>query len=441
MKTITLLVIATFFLPIIGIAQQFWNTTNEFWGGPKTGIVLVDDSIFFVGTTNSVLRSIDEFDHLEQVLSASEIHTVFATQNRKLLVGGTGKIFLSDNFGISWDSVTVNTTFPLKQFIENSYGELLAITGINDDGDGVFFSGDGGLTWDKRNNGLGTHLGCNKIAIDKNGRLYLAIQDEDVIGFGGLFISETTGLLWQKVAVNNIDLIGNSARVGIVTNLTVLPNDSIYLSFSGSGGNFAIEVNINKSINDVTDNSAWKIFYVKQNQTWGTDGMLNNIYIAQNDDWYSSITESISRGGTCYSKDGKNWALLDYGLGADLNNRRSEQFFAETSAGRIFMIQYLDERIYKTDKSIFTSSPKPIDVVPQINVYPNPVSKGEKLHIKLAGSSEENEVSVYDLTGRKIYSQLIFESKTEINAPLKQGMYIIEAKNLYSKSTKKILVE
>ena len=169
--------------------------------------------------------------------------------------------------------------------------------------------------------------------------------------------------------------------------------------------------------------------------------MLNNIYIAQNDDWYSSITESISRGGTCYSKDGKNWALLDYGLGADLNNRRSEQFFAETSAGRIFMIQYLDERIYKTDKSIFTSSPKPIDVVPQINVYPNPVSKGEKLYIKLPGISEENEVSVYDLTGRKIYSQLIFESKTEINAPLKQGMYIIEAKNLSSKSTKKILVE
>lgn len=420
-------------------AQKFWLTTNEFWGGPKTGITLINDSVFFVSTTNSVLRSTNEFNQLELTLTASEIHTLFASASGKLYAGGTGKIFFSDDLGVNWDSTEIYTTYPLKQFVENSDGNLFAITGVYDEGDGIFFSGDEGLSWKKRNNGLGLYLGCDKITVDKNNRLYLATSEEAATGLGGLYISENNGLQWQKISVG-IDSINTSVSIGTTTNLSVLQNDSIYLSFYGSGGNFGVELNIFKSIHDIDNDSLWKIMDIKHSTIAGMDDAMNNIYITQNGDWYSSITESVSKGGTCYSKDGKNWDVLGYGLGVDINSRRNEQHFVETPNGRIFMIQYMDERIYKSDTSIVTVTPKPIEVNANINIYPNPVQHGKNFTLKLDKYYDSAEISIYDLSGKKLYYTQTYNTQTNIPAPAKKGIYIVSVRIDNSEKALKMVV-
>ena len=87
----------------------------------------------FVSTTDAVLRSTNQFQSLEKSLDASAIYSLFATKQGKVLAGGTGKVFVSEDSGITWDSVGINTIYPIKQFIENRSGELFAITGVYED--------------------------------------------------------------------------------------------------------------------------------------------------------------------------------------------------------------------------------------------------------------------------------------------------------------------
>lgn len=422
-------------------AQQFWKTTTEFWGGPKTGITILHDSVIIVGTTTGIMRSVNECEQIEKVLSSSHVYTVFASQNNKIYAGGQGKIFVSNDSGITWDSVKINTTYPIKQLTENSYGDLFAITGIYDDGDGVFCSEDEGISWQTRNNGLGTRLGCDKIAVDKNDRLYLLVSDENTFGYGGLFISEISGLSWEKVPIS-VDSIGKAVRIGISTNLSVLPNDSVYLSFYGSGGNFAVQMNISKNINDINNSSSWKLLHLKNKQMWGSDNVMNNIRISQNGDWYSSTSGTVNHAGTCFRKKGEtNWEILDYGLGTDTLSSRSEQFFAERQNGRIFMIQYLDERIYKTDKSIVTGAGKPDLQETHFEMYPNPAKQWEKLVVRVPKINQNSRISVYNLDGKKLFTSPLFSEKQEIIIPWKKGVYLVETRTKNNTNTQKLLVQ
>lgn len=440
MKTIKHIILSLLLFPnILVSAQQFWLTTNEFWGGPKTGITKVNDSMMYVSTTNSVMRTTNQFQKLDKVLDASAIYSLFSTSQGTILAGGTGKVFISDDLGITWDSTVINTIYPIKQIIENSNGELIATTGVYEDGDGVFFSSNEGKSWETRNNGLSSYLGCDKIVIDKNDRLYLTISDPNTFGFGGLFISENNGLSWQKIVVN-IDSIGNNIKIGITTNISVLPNDSVYLSFYGIGGGYAVQLNIYKSINEITKTNNWSRIRVKNYYTWGMDVLLNDIYLSQNGDWYSSVDGHIYTSGTCFSKEGKSWEIMEYGLGLNEFGRHSEQYFVETEDGKIFMIQMLDERIYFTDKSIPTNVPLPVELEPQIALYPNPIRKGENFTLEMDKYNSSAEISVYEISGERLFYTRAYSTKINIPAPVKEGIYIVSVSTGYLQKAVKIVV-
>lgn len=427
--------------PFFIFSQQFWNLTNEFWGGPKTGITLVDDSVLFVGTTTGVLKSTDDGNHFEQVLAASSVHTVFASSSGTVFAGGTGKIYFSEDLGKTWDSVSLNSGYPVKQFIENRYETLFAITGEYDEGDGVFCSEDGGRNWEKRNNGLGNLKGCERIAADKNGRLYLAISDESSTGNGGLFISENDGLLWKKISLKT-DSISGPVRITNTTGLSKSPNDSLYLSFYGVAYNILVQLNICKSIDDVTSENSWRPFQVHKTSSWWLDRPLNNIHFSQKGHWYSSFTQTVSMGATYFSEAGGNfWNRIDYGLGLSEDGWRHSQQFVEKSSGRIFMIQYLDERIYTTDKSLVTDVKPPLQNAASIHVFPNPVKAGEKLTVQIPRSDEFVEISIYDLAGRKLFENAGSNRLTELTVPEKPGIYIVAAKYQDAVKTEKILVQ
>ena len=300
--------------------QKFWITTDEFPGGPKVGITVAGDTCLFVALENGIIRSCNEGGNFEQVLKASVTCSIYTTKNGKLMAGGAGRIFYSGNGGQTWDSVMLNSNYPVIQFIENHNGGLFAITGFNPGyvGDGILYSGNAGLSWTQRNNGLGIYRCCERVAIDKNGRLYLAMADKSISGSGGLFISEDNGNTWEHISilVDGKNVVSNQMQVGNTTGLSVSPDDSVYLSFSGVAVNAAVSMNTVKHINDVRSGSFWRNYMITNSNLWWNEKLLNNIYFAGNGDWYSSTIGTIITGATYFKKKKKNvWGKLDYGLG------------------------------------------------------------------------------------------------------------------------------
>ena len=442
MKATKFLVLAPMlFWSVSSFPQQFWSLTNEFWGGPKTGIALLNDSVLLVATTTGVLKSTDEGKSFEQILSASAVHTVFTSSPGSIYAGGTGRIYYSDDIGTSWDSVVLNSTFPVKQIIQNKNGALFAITGDYNEGDGVYYSEDNGRTWEARNNGLGILKGCQRIAADKKGRLYLTILHEESTGNGGLFVSETDGLQWEKISIK-LDSLNGPLKITNPTGLSISPGDSIYVSFYGVASNYMVQLNICKNTDDVLLDNSWQAFQVHQSSKWWEDRPLNNIHFSQKGDWYSSYTESANRGATYFMESGeRDWQWIDYGLGLSEDGLRRTQHFAEKNSGRIYMVQYMDERIYTTGKSLVTKADPPVKNPVSINVYSNPAKAGGKIIVQHQGTIDAVEMSLYDTTGRKILSNLIVDYTYEITAPLKKGMYILAVQYQNTIVTEKILVK
>ena len=104
------------------------------------------------------------------------------------------------------------------------------------------------------------------------------------------------------------------------------------------------------------------------------------------------------------------------------------------------MVQFLDERIYKTDTSIITGVEPFPDLSGEIRVYPNPVIKGDEVVIDLTDTDFNRELSVYDYAGKKIYSTFIVRNTFKIIAPDKPGIYFLVINNKHSKSTRRLIV-
>lgn len=431
--TFTLLIF--FLIPSRLPAQRFWLTTYEFPFGPKTGITLTKENCLFVGVRNGVIRSCDEGKHFDLVLKSSVISSVFSTKQGKVLAGGTGKIFVADISGQNWDSISINSDYPVIQLLENSKGDLFAIaSGYNSEaqfytGDGVFVSEDKGLTWTQRNTGLGAYKGCEKIAVDKNDRLYVASADEYNSGNGGLFISDNNGTLWKHI---DIDIDGKNAipdrlNVGNTYGLSVSPMDSLYFSFAGIASNVAVDISIRKSINDIEKSTYWKQMKVSNSNLWWSDKSLYSIHFAKNGDWYSSFRGTVNSGATYYSKNkGNSWSKIDYGLGLNMFGVRDAQFFAETPEGKIFMVQWLDERIYWTDTSILTSTDPREEPAGELILHPNPVNRGENLTIRRQRDDATYQINVYDGWGKKISSTIHTANFDYLKTPSSPGFYFLE---------------
>lgn len=367
-----------------------------------------------------------------------------------MLAGGIGKIFITDSSGQNWDSVSINSVYPVIQFAENSKGNLFAIASGYDNetedvaGDGVFFSDDKGFNWTQRNSGLGAYLICEKIAIDKNDRLYVASADKYISGNGGLFISDDNGMLWKHIdiTIDGKNAINDQLQVGNTFCLSVSPQDSLFFSFSGAAVNAGVEINCSKSINDIEKDNFWETYRISNSNLWWDDKNLFDIYYAKNGDRYSSCKGTIKSGATCYSKNGDgNWINVDYGLGLNIFGMRDAQFFAENSEGKIFMVQWLDERIYWTDASILTS----VDPVPgalkKLKIYPNPLKAGENFSIQWNENDASFNINIYDGLGRKVISTVGKGNVSRLKAPLKSGIYYLMVEGRQTRETHRFVIE
>jgi len=414
-------------------AQKFWLTTYEFPYGPKTGIGLINDSILFAGTENKVIKSTNSGYHFSESLKARAVYTIFVSPSGKVYAGGKGKIYKTENMGITWDSVSVNSKYPVVQIIESSHDKLFAVTNGYDvnreemSGDNILFSDNGGASWSIRNTGLKQYGGCNKIAIDKNNRLYVAVEDDNVTGVGGLYVSDNDGLNWMQVGISydGQDAISGSPRIQRITGLSILKNDSVYVSFQGIAVNAEVRLNVRKHIHEIFQDNAWDVYKVSNTNTWWLDRPLNDIYQAVNGDLYSSYSYTANTGGTYFRKAGNYpWNRIDKGLGLDVTGVRTHQYFAETSGGKIYMIQMYDERIYWADTSAVTDTPTYPENV-GVFFVPSILKSGEMLHLKVLSGENCEYLSISDLSGKTIFYVL---NKDLIQIPRAKGIYLLRVK-------------
>lgn len=447
MRIILILLISGINLPYSS-AQNFWDTTASYPGSVKTAITLANDSCLLVGLSDRILRSYDNGITWDSTLSASPIYYLFTANSGRVFAGGKGKVFYSDNMGTSWDSILFNNSYPVLKIIQDNNNDLFAITGDLDInlgyvGAGVYHSDNNGIQWTQRNNGLGNYLCIEQIAYDHNGRLYLGVADEYVTGNGGLFISDNSGLLWQHVdiLVDGRGIISDQMKVGNFNALSVSPQDSVYISFSGVAVNVAVSLNIHKSSSDVTNSSYWNVNTIGSVNSWWDDWLLSNIHFAQNGDWYSSMEGSSTIGGTYYSvNEGITWQKKQQGLFFDQLGRYNIQRFAENDSGTIFMIQILDNHVYRTDTSMLTHiDDKNAFQDPHFRIYPNPVKAGNPIQINFSDDSYEKQIIFSDVTGKIIFEQHCKNSLT-IYAPDEKGIFFLTLRsNRYNKTYKIII--
>jgi hypothetical protein len=339
-------------------AQRFWLTTPGFPSGSKTCLAGTQDTILFVGVYGKGIWKTRNGGHSwhNTLPNHNSIFSLHVTSSKLVVAGGTGKIYFSNTLGETWDSVQIETPHPVTEIIEDQQGGLYAITRYEDaevlpTGDGVFYTSGDVREWQKRNNGLPANSACDRIAIDRRGRLYLATTDYDATGQKGLFISDDGGQSWTHRSItvkSKTDASAYSVRPQFNYGITITPQDSVMFSFTGLGANFAVYLNVIKHIDDIDKDMPWKD---PNGKGWAKTVRLP-VHIAHNGDYYSSV-DGTQSGGTLISKDqGQSWVLHTEGLGKTKTGFSTPQVFYETSYGLIYMIRYLDDLIYWTDESI-----------------------------------------------------------------------------------------
>jgi hypothetical protein len=415
-------------------AQKFWLTTYEFWGGPKKGITLTDDNHLLVACTGAVLQSTNEGFSWIKTLNTRELYSISGGTDGQVLAGGRGKIFTSQNHGLSWDSLSIGGDFPILKIILLPSGNAMAIaseTTINGYlGTGIWHFNQQSGIWTQRNMGLGGRIACDQLAVDRFGRCYVTSMDEFRTGQAGLFYSDNEGQTWTQASLNfdGQNIVNNTAKVEYTTGLSVSA-DSLYISIFGSSGSALVRLNLVKGLNEISQPNFWKQTLIQANaNSFWMDRLLNNIHFAKNGDRYTSTSGSMaSLAGTYFKKSGQAWHRTSRGLGLDEFGNFSVQHFAEKSNRKIFMVQDMDFRVYWADTSQTITKIDTHKQEADIQVFPNPVSSG-KIWIKGKGK-EVLHVKWYDAQMRPMGSKTIEEASEFISTSgWKKGIYLFFVK-------------
>ncbi|MBS1976236.1 MAG: hypothetical protein JST46_02625 [Bacteroidetes bacterium] len=337
-------------------AQDNWILTESFPQGAKIATVGYQDSILITATSHEIWRSGDAGRHWKKVLSGADVYSLCTGRDGVVLAGGEGRVYYSQTRGESFKVAELPTAYPIKELATDGKGAFMGITGILDidkgyTGDGALFNAGDLITWERRNTGLPGQLYAEHVNADSFGRWYVTIGDEYVTGNGGLFVSDDEGKLWHHVSfdVSNLGIVKTLNTFSI----SLTPQDSVIVSVEGSVTNFSVSVNIVKHRNDLLGNIPWRQMQVRKSVSSWLDVKLNPIHFASNGDWYASVGSTLLMGGTYFSNDqGKSWVRQTAGLGIAASSQYERQFYYEDSFGRIFMSQFLDERVYLITRSM-----------------------------------------------------------------------------------------
>ena len=159
--------------------------TGECWafGESNDGVIFAGD-----GQYNKLYRSNNNGNNWE--LSANLSSLVFVTDSNNIVYCGTfdGLFFTTDN-GITWSENEYFSNRPVSAMLIDKNNGIYCGTGYYDDGDGVFYSSDGGENWKQL--GLGGKIVLS-LAFNSSGNLYAGTPVD------GLFYTDDMGTTWHN---------------------------------------------------------------------------------------------------------------------------------------------------------------------------------------------------------------------------------------------------
>jgi|GEM_PF-5031973 len=403
-------------------------------------IKAINESTFFIGSISGFYQYstiTNEYTNLSNGLNASNIWTLFASSDNKLLAGGkNGTIYYTENKGENW-KVT-----PALPFFNNDY--LQEINCITETSSGRLFVGSetplfyysDNLTmeWIKGNNY--SFAGSPEIwsmATNSKDEIYVGTSNEGIVIIND-DASEfrTTPILGQYILsldIDENDEVYAGSYYGTVF-FTTENAKNWQAKSNGLSGLPVISVNKSNNLYASTIYSVHK--YNEITQYWDNIGgglppsiILSKMIVVDNTIYVSS------RGNGIYytSDEGKNWKAFNTGL-ENINITA----IVNDSTGYLYVASM--QGIYRTNDRIVSvkdetnSNNLPDDYILEQN-YPNPFNPSTKIKYSIPRSTEfysvpQTTLKVYDLLGNEI--------ATLVNEAQKAGNYEVNfvAKNLSS---------
>jgi len=194
---------------------------------------------------------------------------------------GTGvflssSLYFSDDEGITWFALN---TLPANLAIQNIFTTPANEVFLGTYSKGVFYSKDGGLTWENRTGGLPTKFFDGNISYTKSGKLFYSYMST-------AYLSSDKGLTWHGIA----DTYSYSA----FSNAVSLTDGTLFAKFDG----------VPCSSTDGGDH--WTRLWTLNAAT-----IITAVFVDDNDNMYVGCTNGPSGDGLYVSKDrGQTWNYI-----------------------------------------------------------------------------------------------------------------------------------
>lgn len=196
------------------------NKRNGYNSGECWAFGQSNDGVMFAGDGQYVrlYRSTDYGDNWE--LSTNLRPLVFATDSNNIVYAGThdGLYATIDN-GLSWVQNNFLSNIPVSSILIDSNNNIYCGTGYYNNGNGVFYSDDGGLNWTQL--GLAGKIVLS-LAFDSQGNVYAGTKQD------GLFKTTDLGQTWVQY--------NQGIYKKDVFRLKLNKEDMIFIGSEGDGG-------------------------------------------------------------------------------------------------------------------------------------------------------------------------------------------------------------
>lgn len=139
--------------------------------------------------------------------------------------------------------------------------------------------------------------------------------------------------------------------------------------------------------------------------------------------------------------NGSNYNVTTYSIGSGVTTQPS---FRKTASGITLIAAPLptssaEKAVYKINCSTLSGIEDNLSNQILFNVFPNP--NNGQITIKLSNKIGNCKLTVLNLLGEMVYSEIINEQTTMLNLNLKTGFYFVSIDNKGQKTTRKIVVE
>jgi len=414
-----------------------WEHLNSGITSYRINNLFMSDSILYVGSNGGgVYKSVNNGNNwtlANEGITNSNVYSITGSGNNLYAVNWDDGLYKSTDNGVNWSYLihTIDNNWILKVFSKANY--LYALTD-----NGIYRSDDYGNNWVRRNNGIDSINYATSITSSGNN---LIVGRE---WGGGIYTSVNNGTNW---------LLNTNLPYGPyhkILNFTTIA-DTVYaltihgiLKSTDAGVNWSTiyepdimefqMIDICISGNNIIV-SKYPLIYISGHY-YGWYGISNNngntwtdLNITPN---MPAITSMVSNSSFIFAatssgifmsiNNGYNWIDITYNIdNLSMNNViiNDNYLIVSTTNGGMW------RRPLSDFVGITENTPNN-----KLSLYPNPATNSLTLNLAQLKSLQNTTVSIYDIQGKLLMQQNIYQLQTELNiAAFAKGIYFVKVTN------------